>query len=107
LDRLGHIIIHSGQEASFAVALHCVSRHCNDRNASAAAGFAGADGAGGFIAVHLGHLHVHQHQVELLPIEQLNSAIAVRNGDHAVPSLFQKTECELLVDRIIFRQEDP
>ena len=69
IDGLGKIIIHPGGEAIVAVAFHSVGGEGDDGDVRCRAAvlrgglFQAADLAGGFEAVHFGHLAVHEDQV--------------------------------------------
>ena len=65
-----------------------------------------ADQAGRLEAAHLGHVHVHQHQVEALLLHRLDRFAPVLRHPHRVPALGQDAERQLLVDRVVLRQED-
>ena len=62
-DRLGQVVVHAGGEAHLAVALHRVGGHRDDARALARRPSARMMLPRRFEAVHLGHLHVHQHHV--------------------------------------------
>ncbi len=66
---------------SLAIALHGVGRHRDDRHVGAGRPFARADGFGRLEAVHLGHLHVHQHHVEGFALDALDRFSAVLRHD--------------------------
>ena len=65
-----------------------------------------ADGGGGLEAVHLGHLHVHQHQVERLLLQGGQRLLAVVGHDHRVAVLLQQADGQPLVDGVVLRQQD-
>ena len=56
-----------GGEAALAIAGHRVRRQRDDRHVAAGAPLARADRRGGLEPAHVGHLQVHQDDVELLP----------------------------------------
>src|ERR1019366_6765799 len=64
-DRFGEVAIHAGVHAALVVALHGVRGHGDDGLVPAGAALTLADRGGGFEAVHLGHLYVHQHQMSI------------------------------------------
>ena len=66
----------------------------------------GADRRRRLQAVHLRHLHVHEHQVERLPPQEGKRLLAVvRHHDRMAP-LFQERQRQALVDRAVLRQQD-
>lgn len=58
-DGFGGSIIATGRDAFLAIAGHCVSGECDDGPVETV----GPQKRGGLVAVHLGHLHVHQHDI--------------------------------------------
>ena len=67
-----------GRQAALAVALHGVGRQGDDRDVPAGRRSRRADGGGRLEAVHLGHLHVHQDQVERLAASRAVERLAGR-----------------------------
>src|SRR5687768_8694419 len=63
LDGLGDVPVHAGSETHVAVPFHSVSSHGDDRESRSPA-LACADGARGVEAIHLGHLNIHEDNVE-------------------------------------------
>ena len=76
--------VHAGRETALAILRRRVGRHAQDRLALQAR--VRADAARGLVAVHAGHLHVHDHQVVgrigLQPRQRLH-AVAGQRRDHA------------------------
>ena len=64
-----------------------------------------ADGGRGLKAVHFRHLHVHQHHVEILLLEQIQGLPAVLGDLDRVPAISQHVKDELLVGRGVFGQQ--
>ena len=63
VDRLGEIVGHAHRDKALAVAFHRIGRQRDD--GQGAPGLVGrADAAAGFAAVHHGHVHVEQDNVE-------------------------------------------
>ena len=106
LKWLGNVAIHTGGDTTLPVAQHRVGRHSDDRQVSAGASFRGPDGSGGLEPVHLRHLHVHQHRVEVGSIEQGQGFAAVRRHRHVVSLFLQHARGDLLVDRVVLRQQN-
>ena len=57
-------------------------------------------------AAHLGHLHVHQHDVERLFRSTSNGFTTVRRHDDRVPALLEHRHDQLLVGRVVFGNQD-
>ena len=66
-----------------------------------------ADQFGGEDAVHLGHLHVHEHEVETRELQDLESLDPV-DGELDVlnPELGEKADRDFLVGLIVLHHED-
>jgi len=62
-DRLAYITIHPSRQAAFAVAGHGMRREGNDGNVFSGSLFV-ANGRRCFKSIHVGHLDIHQNQVE-------------------------------------------
>ena len=82
--------------------------HRNDRDVRAARPFALPDRDRGGEAVDVGHLDVHQHQVERLARrgQHVQRDAAVRRGLDAVAALLQRADGERLIHRVVFGDED-
>ena len=94
-------------EAAFAVALQGVGGHGDDRGMGAGGRLAGADGGGRLEAVHLRHLHVHQHGIER-PAVQGRQRLAAVAGDHDLMALLlQQADGQPLVDGVVLGQQEP
>ena len=65
-----------------------------------------ADPARGLQPVHLGHLHVHQHQVVGQGLERLDGFRAVGHGVRAQAQLLQDAQGHLLVGDVVLGQQD-
>jgi hypothetical protein len=98
--------VHGCIEAALAVALHRVRGHRDDRDVFSRASLPLANHRRRLEAVHLGHLDIHQHEVEVLPLQGGDYLVAVaRYLDH-VPPLLKRADCHSLVDRVVFGQQD-
>ncbi len=73
---------------------------------SAGRGLARPDRADGLEAVHLGHLQVHQHDVEPAGADRPQRPGAVGDDDDRVPQALEHAHGHLLVDRVVLGQED-
>ncbi len=107
-DRLGDVRIHAGGQAGFAVAAHGIGGHGDD----AGPGPFGVvllefpDGPGGGESVHLGHLAVHQDDVELGAGGDFEGFAAVGDEAGAVAQLFEHEQRQSLVDGMILGHEN-
>ena len=79
-ERLAEVVVHPGGEAALAVAGDRVGRQRNDRYARQTFAPCLADRRRRFKAVHLGHLAIHQDQVEAA-FERHSRANATVDGD--------------------------
>ena len=104
-DRLDHVVVHAGGQARLAVALHRVGGHRDDARALAVRP-SRRDAPRRLEAVHLGHLHVHQHHVVGLARDRLDRLDAVRRQVGAVAHLLQQAQRQLLVHDVVFGEQD-
>ncbi len=68
--------------------------------------FALADDPYRLKAVHLGHLHVHQHDVEVNRVDRLDGVTTVRRNSYRMSEMLEHPHSYLLVDRMILGQQD-
>ena len=78
----------------------------DDRNVLAGGYFLLADRLRGFQAIHLRHLHVHQHQVERLRIDRGNCLPPVAGHAHPMPPFGKHYGGHALVHGAIFGQQN-
>ncbi len=104
IDRLGDVIVHAGIEAPFALTGHCVRRHRDDRQLGKRRHL--TDLRSRFIAVHLGHLDIHQHQIEGMPLQHRQRILAVARRADQQPHVLQQLARHLLIDQVVFNQQD-
>ncbi len=57
-------------------------------------------------AVHFGHLHVHEHQVEHIRFERFDGLAAVVGDGHAVASFFEQAGGEPLVHNVVLGDQN-
>ena len=67
----------------------------------------GPDAAGGFEAVHLGHLDVHQDDVVRQLADRFDRFEPVRGDVGAVAQRLEHEHGDLLVDGVVLGQQDP
>ena len=79
--------------------------HGDDRGVAAGLLLAGANGGGRLQPVHVGHLHVHQHQVEGLRLPGGNRLLAVVGHGDRVALALEQAHGQLLVDQAVFGQQ--
>src|SRR5581483_5891654 len=105
LDRLGDVIVHAGVETEFAVALEGVGGDGDDLGL-AFGRKAAANGAGGLEAVHLRHLHVHEHELVVAGGKDIEGLDAVGDGVGTVTEAFKEAKRDFLVHGVVLNDED-
>jgi hypothetical protein len=90
-DGLGKISIHPRRQALFLIALHGMSGQGYDWLSTLSMFFSGSNGFRSFEAVHFGHLHVHENQIEGLILEGFQGLATVANNVNFVSSFFEQT----------------
>ena len=106
LQRLGEITVHPRPQAPLPVSLHRVRRQGDDRYVTARPPFAFADRGHGLEPVHLGHLHVHQDEVERPGLPGGHRLTSVADDGRRVPQGFQHAHRYFLVDGVVIGQKD-
>ncbi len=106
LDRLGDIAVHARLQAALPIALDGVGSHRDDRDVPACPPLSLADAGRRLEAIHLGHLHVHQDQVEGLLLPGGEGLLAIAGDVHRVPALLQEDGRQRLVDEVVLHQQD-
>ncbi len=105
---LAEIAIHPGREAGFAVAMHRIGGHGDDRDVLAAR-FGTPDHARGLESIHHRHLAIHQHKV--VGVGSLDDCVhgsaTIRNGPDGISQPIKLQEGQTAVDRVVFCQENP
>ena len=104
VDRLGNVRVHAGSGAVDPVLRHCRGGHGDDRQFVSLRQL--ADAACGFEAVHHRHVQVHQHRVERLLLHLLQRLLAVVGQTYAQAGTAQEFACHLLVEFVVFHQQD-
>ena len=64
-----------------------------------------ANGSGGLQAVHIGHMNVHEHDIEGLGFQRLQCAQAIVGGFHAHADQFQKVGCHFAVQCVVIHHQ--
>jgi hypothetical protein len=54
-----------------------------------------------------GHLYIHEHQMEIFFFKGFDCRTAIGSHHDGITALFQETDCEYLIHRIIFGQQYP
>lgn len=105
-------MIHPCGQAFITIALHGMSGEGDDMNglgawAEFSAGFFSAsDLEGSFIAVHFGHLTIHEDDIVRDALEGFEDFEAVGDGFGGVAEGAELGESDLLIDAIIFSDQD-
>ena len=104
MEWFADVVVHTSLQASFAVPLHGVGGHGDDRQFGPFR--VGAYETSGLEPVHLRHLHVHKNQVEVLLLQQLHSDLAILSGRDLMTGPLQQSLGQLAVNQIVFGQQD-
>lgn len=102
--------VHSGLPGLFDVSREGVGSHCDDGHSAGVGPGQRPDLLGGLIAVHDRHLHVHEDQaiVARRGLGELFAALdAVISALHNGAGLGEELNPDLLVERIVFYQQEP
>ena len=105
VERFADMLVHSGRQGRGAVAGHRIGRDGDDGQPAGMR--QRADRARGRIAVHAGHLHVHQHGVAAFrrATEDIEGGLAtIGQGDRRA-FVAQQLESELAVERVILHHQ--
>ena len=106
LERLADVTIHAGLEAALAVAAHRKGGHGDNWDVGFAAALARADRRGRLEAVELGHLDVHEDEIERVALERVEDLAAVPDDGDAVPLPFQQMGDEGLIDGVVLGEQN-
>jgi len=52
--------------------------------------------------VHFGHLYVHQHHIEKLPLDGRENFLSVRNRKDGMTAFLEEPASDFLIDDIVF-----
>ena len=101
-ERLRQERIHAGREATFAIARQRVRRQRDDRGPRHAAGaFFAPDFLSCRVAVHDGHLAVHQDHVEGIRTPEFDGRATVFGHDDIAAELLEHGACDRAVDQVV------
>jgi hypothetical protein len=67
---------------------------------------ASPNGGSGLKAIHVGHLYVHEHDIDLLPLQDRNDLAPIAGHQDRVAALLQHATGESLVHDVILGQKD-
>ena len=102
------MVVHAGFETLLAILRHRIGRERNDRHmlAGAALNLTLANRAGGVVAIHLGHVAIHQDEIEVLFGARIKRLDAVVGDHHAVAlQLVEHADGDRLVDQVVLDQQ--
>jgi len=105
-NRLGDVSVHARGETVFEVAFEGVGVHGHDGDVGAGEFLALANEARGLVAVHVGHLDVHEDEVEVAGLPGLDGEKSVGGDGDGEAAFFQEADGEGLIDAIVFGKED-
>ncbi len=104
VDGLGDVVVHAGFDAAFAIGLHGVGGHGDD-DGVAAGRFGAADLFGGLVAVHDGHLAIHENEVVAIGGDHIDGFLAVGGEFDGKTEALQHPRRDELVDGVVFDEE--
>ena len=104
IDGLGDVVVHSGFDAALAIGLHSVSSHGDD-DGVAAGRLGAADLFGGLIAIHHGHLAIHENEVVAIGGDHIDGFLAVGGEFDVKTEALQHPRRDELVDGVVFDEE--
>ena len=109
-ERLAEVIVHASRQAQLAVAFEGVGGEGHDRRPPAAVRAAAllfADRPGRLVPVHLGHLAVHEDQVEVRRAPRRHGLAAVPRDLDPQAEDRENAGDHLLVHAVVLGQQDP
>ncbi|MGA1994360.1 MAG: hypothetical protein ABSH45_01160 [Bryobacteraceae bacterium] len=104
-DGFGDIVVHAGRETDLAGALEGFGGHGDDGRVPAGR-FGAADRAGSGVAIHFGHVAIHEDQRIGEKADHPDGFVAVGGDVDAEAELFEQAHGDLLIDGVIFRDQD-
>ena len=92
IEGLGNVVIHTAVQALLSVLLSGIGAQCHNGKGLNIRSVDGADRASGFVAVHYGHLYIHQDQIivpqRMIP-NRIDGISAIHNGFHEKAGFLQ------------------
>ena len=101
VDRLADVAVHACVQATVGIARQRVGRQGDDRHAGLLGVRQVADRSGGCQTVHDRHLNVHEHYVEILPVQGFHRLSPIASNLHGMPAFAENIGEQLLVRRSI------
>ncbi len=105
IDRLGNMIVHTHVEAQLAICRQCVGGHGDDGQVLEAP--VGPEDARGRHSVHHRHLHIHQHGVVIVLLDQPDGLLAILGQIHEHVGVLELAHGHFLIDLVVLDQKDP
>ncbi len=105
-DGLDEIVLHSRRQTPLAIAFHRFRRHRDDAGTLLRRP-AGAYLAARLEAVHARHLDVHENHVVGILLDSRQRLPPVRRDVRGVSELLEEADGDVLIDGIVFGQQDP
>ena len=103
VDGFGHVVVHAHGEAALAIGLHRVGGHGDHRQVGEAG--VGPQQARGSLAVHHGHLHVHEHHVVAFALQGVERLLAMRSHVYRKTGIAQQLHGDELVQLVVLDQQ--
>ncbi len=106
-ERLGQIIAHPGVQAAFPISTHRVGGQRDDgkRQVRTTLLFLDSDAARRFIAVHNGHLAVHEYEIVIIGKRSLDAFGAVHSDIHLAADALEHGLNDEQIHRVVFDDE--
>ena len=104
-NRLRQVLVHAGRQTAFAIVAHHLSGHRDDRHMPAGSRLALTDDLRRLQAIHLRHLHIHQHAIKRLSKEHVDRLAPVVRHSCLMPAFFQQRDGEHLIEPTVLDQQ--
>ncbi len=105
-ERLRQVAVHARFEAALPLPGHGVCGQSDDSRVAAGPAVALADGRRGRIAIHLGHLAIHQNEIEPHGLDCSNGFPSVPDRFHLATQFLQLMGGDEPIDRTVLGKED-
>ena len=105
VDGFGDVVVHAGIEAALAIALHRVGGHGDDDDVTTGR-LSAADLFGGLVAVHDGHLAIHEDEVVAIGGDHVDCFLSVGGEFYFEAETLERAGGDELVDGVVFDEED-